>query len=178
MIEGQERRSQMIGYLKEAVKPMSGSALGNKFGISRQVVVQDVALLRAEGWDILATARGYILNQEVEQMKSRVVWVKHDTHQLEDELNTMVDNGGRVRNVIIQHPIYGDLTGDLMLKNRRDVKAFVAKVEDTACMPLLELTSGVHMHTIEASTEEELDIIEEELNRKQYIYNVDNCLDT
>lgn len=169
MIEGQERRVQMIKILKEASKPISGSVLGRNFGISRQVVVQDIALLRAEGFDVLATARGYILNQDNEVMCSRIVVVKHDREQLEDELNTIVDNGGRVRNVIIQHPVYGDLVGDLMLKNRRDVKTFVKKVNETSSSPLLELTDGMHMHTIEAMSYEDLDVIEEELKVKGYI---------
>ncbi|MGL4800495.1 MAG: transcription repressor NadR [Cellulosilyticaceae bacterium] len=169
MLDGQARRQEMIRMLKEATKPLSGGGLGKAFGISRQVVVQDVALLRAEGFDVLATARGYILNQEAGQMASRVFLVKHKLEQLEDELHTMVDNGGRVRNVIVNHGIYGDLTGDLMLKNRRDVKSFVQKVNTMKAVPLSLLTDGVHMHTVEATTEEELDHIEEELREKGYL---------
>lgn len=169
MLDGQARRKEMVKMLQDGVKPLSGGGLGKVFGISRQVVVQDVALLRAEGFDILATARGYILNQEAGSMTSRVFLVKHTLEQLEEELNTMVDNGGRVRNVIIHHEIYGDLTGDLMLKNRRDVKGFVAKVNATKAQPLSILTDGVHMHTVEAATEEELDSIEAELKEKGYI---------
>lgn len=169
MLDGQARRKKMIEMLQEATKPLSGGLLGKSFGISRQVVVQDVAILRAEGCDILATARGYILNQEAGVMVSRVFLVKHRLEQLEDELNTMVDNGGRVRNVIVHHGIYGDLTGDLMLKNRRDVKGFVEKVHTTQAVPLSLLTDGVHMHTVEASSEEELDSIEDELREKGYL---------
>ena len=155
--------------LQESKKPLSGGFLGKQFGISRQVVVQDVALLRAEGFDILATARGYILNQEAGMLMSRILLVKHSNEALEDELNTIVDNGGRVRNVIVSHGIYGDLTGDLMLKNRRDVKAFVEKSQTTQALPLSLLTDGVHMHTIEAATVEELDAVEEELRKKGYL---------
>ena len=127
------------------------------------------ALLRAEGYDILATARGYLLNQEAGQLESRIFLVKHTEEQLLDELQTIVDNGGRVRNVMVHHPIYGDLTGDLMLRTRRDVKNFVERVGETEAMPLSCLTDGTHMHTVEAMSQEELDSIEEELRHKGYL---------
>lgn len=168
-MDGQQRRKAIIEELKVANKPLSGLWLGNKFQISRQVVVQDVALLRAEGYDILATARGYILNEEADIMQSRVLMVKHEKEHLEDELNTIVDNGGRVRNVIIIHPIYGELVGDLMLKNRRDVKGFIERVESEKVEPLSTLTEGIHMHTIESTTEEDLDHIERALKKKGYL---------
>lgn len=168
-MDGQQRRLAIIEELSGASKPLSGVWLGNKFGISRQVVVQDVALLRAEGYDILATARGYILNKEADIMKSRVIMVKHAKECLQDELNTIVDNGGRIRNVIIIHPIYGELTGDLMLKNRRDIKSFIERVEAEKVEPLSALTEGMHMHTVEATTEEELEDIEKELGKKGYL---------
>lgn len=169
VLEGPERRQQMIEQLKKSEQPLSGSKLGKQFGISRQVVVQDIALLRAEGYDILATARGYLLNKEQDGMVSRVVLVKHTTEALEDELNTIIDDGGRVRNVIINHCIYGDLVGDLMLRTRRDVKDFVKKVEANQAHLLSLLTEGIHMHTIEAASEEILDCIERELRKKGYI---------
>lgn len=168
-MDGDQRREIILGFLNEGVQPISGTHLSKKLNVSRQIIVQDVALLRATGYDILATARGYILNQEAQVMEKRVILVQHTPEQLEDELNTIVDNGGRVRNVIICHPIYGELVGDLMLKNRRDIKQFVEKVNNTAATPLMHLTNGLHMHTIEAGSVEELDIIEEELHRKGYL---------
>ncbi len=171
MLDGQDRRGQMVVMLKESDKPISGGAFGKAFGISRQVVVQDVALLRAEGFDILATARGYLLNKEAGCMCSRVVLVRHTQEQLEDELCTIVDNGGRVRNVIVTHSVYGDLIGDLMLENRRDVRQFLERIVSTQAMPLLELTDGVHMHTIEATEEVVLDEIERALCLKGYLVN-------
>lgn len=168
-MDGQKRRIEILKMLSVANKPLSGVAIGKAFGISRQIVVQDVALLRAEGEDVLATARGYILNKEAGNLAVRMISVKHTEDQLQDELNTIVDNGGRVKNVIISHSIYGDVVGDLMLKNRRDVKLFVERVQTCGATPLSALTEGVHIHTIEAGTEEELDIIEEELKMKGYI---------
>ncbi|MGL6175216.1 MAG: 3H domain-containing protein [Cellulosilyticaceae bacterium] len=165
-MEGKERRKATIELLQDSEKPLSGVYLGKNFGISRQVVVQDIALLRVEGYDILATARGYILNKDIEKVKSRIILVKHTRRQVEDELHAIIDNGGRVRNVIISHPVYGELVGDLMLKNRRDIKQFLDKLNGDSAGTLMDLTEGVHMHTIEAETEEELNEIEEELEKK------------
>lgn len=168
-MDGEQRREAILNLLQNQKKPTSGAYLAQIYKVSRQVVVQDIALLRAKGNDILATARGYILNKENAIVYHRVVLVKHTESQTEDELNTIVDNGGWIRNVIILHPVYGELVGDLGLRTRRDVKEFVAKLKDSKANPLSKLTGGIHMHTIEASCEEELDIIEEELKNKGYI---------
>lgn len=170
-MEGQERRKAIIDLLKNHDKPLSGISLGKTFGISRQIVVQDIALLRAEGYDILATARGYILNKDIEEVKSRVLLIKHTREQLGDELNTIVDNGGRIRDVIISHAIYGELIGNLMLKTRREIRQFIEKIDEDSTSTLMELTEGIHMHTIEASTTEELDVIEQELAEKGFLIN-------
>ena len=167
-MDGEQRREAIIRLLKGQEKPISGTYLAQTYEVSRQVIVQDIALLRATGYDLLATARGYILNEE-EKVCKRVVLVKHIESDTEDELNTIIDNGGRVRNVIIMHPIYGELIGDLMLKTRREVKEFVSKLKETQAHQLLKLTDGTHMHTIEASSDEELDIIEAELKEKGFL---------
>lgn len=169
IMDGEQRRNGILKMLSDQTKPISATFLAKTFEVSRQVIVQDVALLRASGNDVLATARGYILNKEASMLCQRVVLVKHTRSQTEDELNIIVDNGGRVRNVIVNHPIYGEVAGDLMLKNRRDVKQFVKRLEETSANPLLKLTDGTHMHTIEAASEEELDIIEEELRKSGYL---------
>ncbi len=168
-MEGEKRREHLLSLLKEGVLPISGALLARNFEVSRQVIVQDIALLRAQGYDIVATARGYILNKEAATVKKRVLAVKHGQEQLEDELNTIVDNGGTVRDVIVIHPVYGELIAGLFLKTRREIKQFVEKVNSTSASPLMQLTKGEHMHTIEAATEEELDIIEQELMHKGYI---------
>lgn len=168
-MDGEQRRVEIINYLSKNEKPVSATTLAKHLEVSRQIIVQDVALLRASGYDILATARGYILNKEIEKMLQRVLLVKHDRSETEEELNIMIDNGGRVRNVIVSHPVYGELVGDLMLRTRRDVKQFVEKLNATNATPLLHLTDGIHMHTIEALSEEELDAIEEELDKRGFL---------
>lgn len=170
MLDGEERRKEILKEIQGSEVPVSGSYLSKKFQVSRQVIVQDVALLRAKGYDILATARGYILNEEINKMVQRVIAVKHSSDETENELNIIIDNGGRVRNVIIIHPVYGEIVANLMLKTRREIKQFVDKIKETNANTLLSLTNGEHMHTIEAATEEELDIIESELSNSGYLY--------
>lgn len=170
-MDGEKRRELILEWLSKQKSPMSGSAIAKKLKVTRQVIVQDIALLRASGYDILATARGYILNQDAGAMQQKIVCVNHPTDKLEEELNIIIDNGGRVRDVIIMHAVYGELVGALMLRTRRDVKQFVQKVKETNALPLLNLTQGIHMHTIEALTQEELDIIEQELKEKGFLYD-------
>lgn len=168
-MDGEQRREAIICLLRGQEKPISGADLAQTYQVSRQVIVQDIALLRASGYDLLATSRGYILNEETEKMYKRVILVKHTESESEEELHTIIDNGGRVRDVIIMHPIYGELVGDLMLKTRREIKEFIKKLNETKAQHLLKLTDGTHMHTIEASSDEELDIIEEELREKGFL---------
>lgn len=169
-MDGEQRRKKIIEGLSEATKPVSATYFANSFGVSRQVIVQDIALLRATGYDILATARGYLLNKEVATMHKRIILVKHTKSESERELNCIVDNGGRVRDAIVIHPLYGELVGDLMLKTRRDVKEFITRLNELKISPLSELTDGIHMHTIEAASEEELDYIEKELDLLGYLF--------
>ena len=169
-MDGDKRRGEIIKMLTSTTNPLSGGKLGKKFQVSRQVIVQDIALLRATGLDIIATARGYVLYKNPDKNKQRVMLVKHQYDEIGDELNTIIDFGGIVRNVLIEHPIYGEITGNMMLRTRRDIEDFVKDIGVFDTYPLMNLTHGVHMHTVEASSEEVLDQIEQALSEKGYLY--------
>ena len=64
-MEGKDRRERLIALLQQADTPISGTELAKQLGVSRQVIVQDVALLRAENCEILSTNKGYLLYQPV-----------------------------------------------------------------------------------------------------------------
>ncbi|NME35881.1 transcription repressor NadR [Fusobacterium sp. FSA-380-WT-3A] len=164
---GEERREKILETLKKNSKPTSGGFFSETFSVSRQVIVQDIALLRAKGHDIISTARGYLLQEPV--YFERVVEVSHNDENIEDELNLIVDLGGEVIDVFINHEVYGNLKAELNIKSRKDVKEFLKKIEEGASKPLKNLTSGNHFHTIRASSEKDLDYIEEELRNKNYI---------
>lgn len=168
-MDGQERREKLVQILWSQKTAISGTELARQLGVSRQVIVQDIALLRATNKNILSTTKGYLLYYQEKQKVNRCFLVKHTTDEIEDELCTIVDFGGKVLDVIVSHDIYGQITKDLMLGTRQDVYDFVNKVKVNHTKPLKELTDGVHFHTVEADSEEILDRIEQALAAKHYL---------
>lgn len=164
----QERRAHIVSTLCQADAPLSGGALAKAVGVSRQVIVQDIALLRANGYDIVATNRGYVVNQ-TKGVCTRRLKVQHSVAETADELETVVDLGGTVVDVMVNHRVYGMITAPLNIKSRRDVAAFVADMEAGRSSLLMTVTSGYHFHQIAAESEEVLDDIERALSDKGYL---------
>ena len=169
-LTGTDRRKKLLFLMRESETPLSGSKLGEATGVSRQVVVQDIALLRTEGYPIVSTARGYII-AEIKQAV-RLFKVYHTNEQVEDELNTIVDLGGCVIDVMVNHRAYGKLTAPLSIKNRKNVRDFVNEIRGGKSSPLLNVTSGYHFHRISAESEAMLDEIEEALRQKNYLAEI------
>ena len=164
---GVQRRKKILEMLGQSSTPLSGGALGRAVGVSRQVVVQDIALLRTEGHPVLATARGYVL--EVPHQTERLFKMCHTTEQTREELNTIVDLGGEVLDVMVNHRIYGKVSAPLNIRSRRDVEAFVENIRTGRSTPLLNVTSGYHFHHVAADQEEILDEIEAALREKGFL---------
>lgn len=164
-----ERREKILEILKEAKEPVSGSELAKIFGVTRQIIVQDIAILRAKGSRIISTPQGYIVDLVREGTKKRVFAVKHGYERTEEELNLIVDNGGKVLDVIVEHPYYGELKGLLMLSSRYDVAKFMEVIKKEKAALLSSLTGGVHLHTVEAESDEALDRIEKALRDKGFL---------
>ena len=140
-----QRRQEIWNVLQEKTAPVSASALAEQFGVSRQVIVGDVALLRSSGKDILATPRGYVTARAPEGIVHRIA-VRHTVEQTGTELTLMVDNGCTVRDVIVEHPVYGEITGMLQIASRYDVSQLLSRSRGAA--PLSALTEGIHLHTL------------------------------
>ena len=147
------RRKAITRMLDEAKAPVSAAALAREFSVSRQIIVGDVALLRAGGLDIAATPRGYVLPGEGAGLLRTVACV-HPGTAMGRELEIMVDQGCQVLDVIVEHPVYGQLTGQLRLASRYDVQEFVRLVEEKKARPLSDLTGGVHLHTLRCPDED------------------------
>jgi len=146
-LDAQERRNAIARALEQAQSPISAAALAKECCVSRQVIVGDTALLRAAGADITATPRGYIIPHSAVGVKHTLA-CRHEGRQMEAELNTIVDQGCTVLDVIVEHPIYGQLTGPLNLSNRYEVSQFILRCQEEAAAPLSLLTEGIHLHTV------------------------------
>lgn len=155
---GEDRRQRLLDLLKQSSQPLTGTALAEETGVSRQVIVQDIALLRARNEPIMATPNGYLYFQKGSATRvKRVIACRHIFEDTEKELNLLVDHGVKVLDVIVEHPIYGEITGSLMIESRRDVKQFISKISKNKANLLSSLTGGVHLHTLEAPDDETLD---------------------
>ena len=168
---GSDRRKQIVDQIKNSTTPVAGKVLAAAYDVSRQVIVQDIALLRAEDKKILSTYRGYVLDRESEKKRKciRVFCVCHSTKDTQDELQTIVDYGGHVLDVAVDHPLYGQIRADLIINNRLDVAEFVDRMNRYNAQPLKVLTGDYHYHTVTAESEKNLDFIEQELRKKGYL---------
>lgn len=162
-----DRKTRIIEIINKSEKPVSASKIAKELGVSRQIIVGDVALLRASGQEIIATPRGYIL--DTNSNNTYTIAVKHNNDQLEDELNTIVDLGGRIEDVIVEHPLYGEIKGNLHIYSRYDVSKFMSKLEKNDASPLSRLTNGVHLHTITVPDQETLERIKKALDEKHIL---------
>ena len=166
-MKASERRKEIANYLMAEGKAISGGALSDRFGVSRQIIVQDISVLKATGYDILSTHSGYVIQGS--PFVERVFKLYHTTNQTEDELNTIVDLGGMVVDVFVWHKVYGKLVVPLNIFSRLHVKQFIEGVRSGKSIELMNITGGYHYHTVRAETKEVLDQIEKALKHKDYI---------
>ena len=170
IMEGEARRKKILEILGTQTEPVSGTSLSKKLGVSRQVIVQDIALLRAVNKNILATTKGYILYHQEKEQFYRGFYVCHDNDAIKDELYTIIDNGGKVLDILVEHEVYGQISADLILKTRQDVDVFCKKLKESChSRPLNIISGGPHIHTVEAASETILDNIERALKEKGYL---------
>ena len=167
MLTGEQRREEILNSIRLSEVPLPGKLLAGKYNVSRQVIVQDIALIRASGVDVISTNRGYVINNE--KTVSRVFKVKHTDEEVEDELFTIIDLGGKVKNVMINHRVYGHIEAELNIGSRRQANEFIDDIVSGKSSPLKNITSDYHYHTVEADSEETLDLIENKLKEKGFL---------
>ena len=162
-----ERRNGIITMLRNAEGPIVAKELASAFQVSRQVIVQDMAVIRASVPEIISTNRGYVLQKE--KVCAREFKVKHNEQQVEEELDIIVDYGGMVRNVSISHRVYGRISAEMDIRSRQDVCEFIERLENSQSTLLGNVTSGYHYHLVEAASEERLDMIEKHLEEAGFL---------
>ena len=168
---GSQRREKLVQLLKTSDSPLSGTALAKQLQVSRQVIVQDIALMRAENHAIVSTNKGYLYRSAAAEntWPKRVFFVRHSTEQVLEEFLTVIELGGRILDVSVEHELYGPIRADLLIENRADAEDFVSRLAACRDNPLKVLTDDCHFHTVTAPSEKLLDLIEAELRAKGYL---------
>ena len=166
-MKADERRKSIVNLLLSENRPICGSELSEKYGVSRQIIVKDISILKEQGNDILATNSGYVIRSS--PLKERVFKVFHTTDQTEDELQTIVDLGGTVADVYVWHKAYGKMEAMLNISSRSQIDIFIESVRSGKSVELMHVTGGFHYHTVRANSEEILDKIGAALEKRNYI---------
>ena len=174
MLNGDERREELIKILENSDGPVSGAELAGRFEVSRQVIVQDIALLRAVNKNILATHKGYVLFREKnpKDQIQRVVCVCHKDQDILNEFECILDFGAKILDCTVEHDVYGQITVELMIQSMDDARKFIAKLENGTSKSLNNLTDGLHYHTIEAANVRILDAVEHALDEAGYLVKI------
>lgn len=164
---GEQRRDEIIKILRTSDEPVSGVALAKRLDVSRQVIVQDIALIRAKDIDIYSTNRGYVLNDKSEITK--VFKLFHEDDEVVKELEAIVDLGGSVKDVFVYHKAYGVIKAEMNINSRRDIKKYIEEIKSGKSSLLKNVTSGYHYHTISADDTQTMDLIYEELEKLGFL---------
>lgn len=169
-MNSEARRKEIAAMLVRANRPLTGSELAARLGVSRQVIVHDIAIMRAQGHAITPTPQGYaFLGIPSGQPTTRVIACKHGPSDVKDELMTIVTSGGEVLDVIVEHPLYGEIAGKLMLRTVDDVERFMARLERNRAQLLSSLTGGIHLHTVRVADDAAYEAIVGALRSKGYL---------
>ena len=170
-MNGEQRREQILQLLREQGEPLSGTALAKICGVSRQVIVQDIALMRAENHRIISTNKGYLFREETAEnvQPKRVFFVRHQDNRVMEEFMTVLELGGRILDVAVEHEIYGQIRVDLLIESVQDARSFMERLAECRDNPLKVLTDDCHYHTVSAPSEKLLDLIEAELSQKGFL---------
>lgn len=163
-----ERRDNIVKLLLDSSIPIKGTDIAERYNVTRQVIVRDIAILRAKGINIMATPDGYIVNRNNGKVKT-IIAVNHKESEMFDEMSIVVKYGGIIEDVIVEHPLYGEIKGMLMVKNLNELNKFINKYNNQKARLLSVLTNGVHLHTIAADTSEDIEAIISELKAKNFI---------
>ncbi|WP_193437425.1 transcription repressor NadR [Sporolactobacillus pectinivorans] len=169
-ITAKERRHLILECLQSSSDPITGGELAERMNVSRQVIVQDISLIKAKEYPIIATSQGYLfIGRSGLDMKTRTIACHHTIRETEQELKLIVDCGVTVVNVTVEHPLYGEITGSLMIRNHADVAHFISRLQTTGASLLSSLTDGIHLHQLEAPSDGQIDDAVRVLKKAGYL---------
>lgn len=169
-MKSDERRQEILSLLGNTENAIPANVLSEKFSVSRQVIVQDIAILRANGYDITSTNRGYLLNTGLGA--SRVFKCRHSFEEIVDEGALVIGLGGKIEDIFVNHRVYGRISKRLDLISRIHVEELYRSLVSGASKPLMSVTDGYHYHTVSAPDESTLDKIEAALRKAGFLIEI------
>ena len=169
-MKAEKRREEILSFIGNAENPIPASVLAERFAVSRQVIVQDIAIIRANGYDVTATNRGYVLNSKIQA--TRVFKCRHSFEEIVDEGALIIEAGGKVEDVFVNHRVYGRISSRLDLINRTHVEELYRSLVSGASKPIMSVTDGYHYHTVSAEDEATLDGIERALRERGFLIEI------
>ena len=169
-MKAEKRREEILSFIGNAENPIPASVLAERFAVSRQVIVQDIAIIRANGYDVTATNRGYVLNSKIQA--TRVFKCRHSFEEIVDEGALIIEAGGKVEDVFVNHRVYGRISSRLDLINRTHVEELYRSLVSGASKPLMSVTDGYHYHTVSAEDEATRDGIERALRERGFLIEI------
>jgi transcriptional regulator of NAD metabolism len=147
---GVARRQRVLELLREARRSITGSELSASLGVSRQAIVNDMAILRAAGEPIGGSPQGYRWRGEQMSGVFATLACRHDREGCQKELETLVAHGVAVLDVVVDHQLYGEVRADMNVWTHRDVQRYMEVLHTSPVEPLSALTGGVHAHHVRA----------------------------
>ena len=97
---------------------------------------------------------------------------RHSFEELVDEGACIIEAGGRIEDVFVNHRVYGRISARLGLYSRMHVEELYRSLVSGASKPLMSVTDGYHYHTVAADDEAVLDEIEKILRAKGYLIEI------
>lgn len=169
-MKAHERRAEILSLIGNSGSPVAANLLSEKYSVSRQVIVQDIAILRAQGYGVISTNRGYVLDAGLRA--ERVFKCRHTLQELVDESEVIISRGGKVEDISVHHRVYGKISARLELTTLRHAEELYRSLVSGASKPLMSVTDGYHYHTVSGENEQTLDNIEEALREKGYLIEI------
>lgn len=169
-MKAHERRAEILALIGNSQNPVAANFLSEKYSVSRQVIVQDIAILRAQGYGVISTNRGYVLDAGLRA--ERVFKCRHTLQELVDESEIIISRGGKVEDISVHHRVYGKISARLELSTLRHAEELYRSLVSGASKPLMSVTDGYHYHTVSGENEQTLDEIEQALREKGYLIEI------
>lgn len=151
--------------LRSSPEPITGSTFSDQLGVSRQAIVNDIAILRAAGEQITGSPRGYRMADDPPGVRA-LIRCDHPPDRGREEFEILLDRGITVLDVGVEHSVLGEVRAPILIETRADIDRCSETITEAGEMPLSAITRGVHSHMVRAPNRDALDAAMRELRER------------